>query len=123
MGRSGASATVGGLWVGRVRREVARGIIGLVRVTSLLVGHRFAGWRTLMNGHSEFGSHVGRRLGTTHAILRLRPAWRRGLMICSTSGRRVRRQLAEGIAAFTYKSQVPMKHEDVLFDLRCAADG
>lgn len=75
VGGSSASAAVGGLWVGGVRREVARGIIGLVSVTGLLVGHGFPSRRTLMNGHAEFGGHVGRRLAS-HAIPRLRPAWR-----------------------------------------------
>jgi hypothetical protein len=74
--RSGTSPAVDDLWVGGMRREVARSIIGLVRITSLLVGYWFPGRRSLVNGHAEFGSHVGRRLGTSYAIPRLRPAWR-----------------------------------------------
>jgi hypothetical protein len=94
VGGSGASATVGSLGVGGVRRKVARGIIGLVGVARLLVGHRFAGWRSLVNGHAELGGHVGRTAGNYPMQYLAYDRRGRGRLmgekICSTSGRKSR---------------------------------
>jgi len=44
-----------------MRREISRGVVGLVRIAMLGIVYRFPGRGTLVHGHSEFG-HVGRML-------------------------------------------------------------